>query len=264
MNATLERESNEESNEAAKPILFISDLHLDPGRPAIIELFLQFLASDARNAEKLFILGDLFEAWIGDDAVPATHPVLSGLRALTDSGVPVSVMRGNRDFLLGEAFARNTGAELIDDPTCVTLSGERVLLMHGDSLCIDDVDYQAFRRMVHDPVWQRDFLARTIPERMALASQARKESSARNAELAGSSQGEAIMDVNPDAVIATMREHGVRRLIHGHTHRPAIHDMRIDNDTATRIVLGDWYDQGSVLIHSPGHWELKGLPTRHG
>jgi UDP-2,3-diacylglucosamine hydrolase len=246
-----------------KPVLFISDLHLDPSRPGIIRLFLEFLATDARSAAALYILGDLFEAWIGDDAVPADHPVLSGLRALSAGGVPVLVIRGNRDFLLGADFARHTGARLLDDPTCIELSGERVLLMHGDSLCIDDVEYQAFRRLVHDPSWQAGFLAKSIPERMALAGQARQESSARNAALADSAQGNAIMDVNAEAVIATLRAHGVRRLIHGHTHRPAIHTLGVDGEPATRIVLGDWYDQGSVLIHhpGPGQWELQGLPA---
>ncbi|WP_163138734.1 UDP-2,3-diacylglucosamine diphosphatase, partial [Arhodomonas sp. KWT] len=144
------------------PILFISDLHLDPARPAIVRLFLDFLAGEARNAGALYILGDLFEAWIGDDAVSADEPVIAAMRALVEHRVPVRVMRGNRDFLLGETFARMTGAGMLADPCTIEIDGEPVLLAHGDALCTDDADYQRFRAMVRDPEWQRQFLARSI------------------------------------------------------------------------------------------------------
>ena len=237
--------------------LFIADLHLDERRPAIVELFLRFLQAEAGRAGALYILGDLFEAWIGDDAVPADHPVLAALRAFTAAGTPLYVMRGNRDFLLGDGFAHATGATLLPDPTVVELGGERVLLMHGDLLCTDDTEYQQFRAMVTDPDWQRDFLARPIDERIALARDARAQSDSRNSALAATDHG--IMDVNAEAVVQTMREHGVRRLIHGHTHRPGQHEPLVDGAPGHRIVLGDWFEQGSVLRHDEAGYRLEGL-----
>jgi len=242
-----------------KPVLFISDLHLDPARPAITELFLQFLRQRAVHAQQLFILGDLFEAWIGDDAVPAEHPVLAGLRQLTNHGVAVHVMHGNRDFLLGKAFASATGCHLLQDLTTVELGGEPVLLMHGDLLCTDDEEYQKFRAMVHNPQWQAGFLAMPVEQRLTMARQARSESTSRNSKL--SETAEQIMDVNQHAVEQTMAEQHVRRLIHGHTHRPNVHHFKIHQHPATRIVLGDWYDQGSVLEFSNGHYDLQTLPV---
>ena len=238
-----------------KPILFISDLHLDESRPAVTRLFFRFLRERAARAEALYILGDFFEAWIGDDAVPPDHPVIAALRALTDSGVPLYVMRGNRDFLLGERFAQMTGAMLLADPTVIDLQGIPTLLMHGDSLCTDDAEYQQFRAMVHNPQWQAQFLAKAIPERIAMAKQARQESMSRNSALA-----EEIMDVNDDAVRAAMEKQGVRRLIHGHTHRPKVHNLETRDGKAQRIVLGDWYDQGSLLRCEDGECELMELP----
>ena len=238
-----------------KPVLFISDLHLDESRPAVTRLFLDFLQQRAARAEALYILGDFFEAWIGDDAVPPGHPVIAALRALTASGVPLYVMRGNRDFLLGSRFEEITGAKLLADPTVIDLDGTPTLLMHGDSLCTDDREYQQFRAMVHNPPWQAQFLAKSIPERIAMAKQARQESMSRNSTLA-----EEIMDVNQEAVRATLEEHGVRRLIHGHTHRPAVHKLETRDGEAERIVLGDWYDQGSVLRCQGGECELLELP----
>ncbi len=237
-----------------KPVLFISDLHLDPKRPQIIGLFLQFLQQAAREAEAVYILGDLFEAWIGDDAVNGDEPPLAAMRALTQAGVPLYVMRGNRDFLLGDRFEALTGATLLPDPTVIDLHGEPTLLMHGDTLCIDDKGYQQFRAMVHNPQWQQMFLAKPIPERLEMAKAARQESTSRNASL-----DEYLMDVNQGAVEAAMREHKVRRLIHGHTHRPAIHDFQLDGQNVQRIVLGDWYDQGSQLRCQHGTFELKGI-----
>ncbi|MCK8517334.1 UDP-2,3-diacylglucosamine diphosphatase [Methylonatrum kenyense] len=241
-----------------KPTLFLSDMHLDPSRPQITQLFIRYLLEQGRLAREVYLLGDIFEAWIGDDAVPADHPVLAAIRQLSDSGVPVFVMRGNRDFLLGADFAEATGTTLLDDPTVIELDGEKVLLMHGDLLCTDDVEYQQFRAMVNDPQWQAGFLAKSIDERLAMAKQARDQSASRNSQLAAGR--EQIMDVNPQAVVETMRKHGVHRLIHGHTHRPDIHHFRIDGKPAIRIVLGDWFDQGSVLEVMDGRYDLQTLP----
>lgn len=241
-----------------KPVLFISDLHLDTSRPEIVQLFLHFLQQRATQAEALYILGDFFEAWIGDDAVPPDHPVIAALKGVSATGVPLYVMRGNRDFLLGEQFEQLTGARLLPDPTVITLGGDPVLLMHGDSLCTDDTTYQQFRAMVHNPQWQQMFLAKPIEERMELARQARQESTARNTGLMDTQ--ESIMDVNQGAVEQAMREHGVQRLIHGHTHRPNVHEFTVDGKPATRIVLGDWYDQGSVLEFRDGAYDLQDIP----
>jgi UDP-2,3-diacylglucosamine hydrolase len=223
--------------------LFISDLHLDEARPHIVELFTNFLARDARRADALYILGDLFESWIGDDDDSALAlRVAAATRALRDSGVPVYFMHGNRDFLLGPDYAGRSGMTLLPDPTIVELSGERALLMHGDTLCTDDIDYQKFRTLVRDPQWQAQFVAKSLAERRAFAAQARGESRKHT-----SVARPEIMDVNGVAVEAAMRQHGVRRLIHGHTHRPATHRLDLDGKAAERIVLGDWYEQSSVL-----------------
>lgn len=223
--------------------LFISDLHLDPERPAITRLFLEFLEGEATGARELYILGDLFEAWVGDDddsALPGE--VSAGLSALAAQGIPVYLMRGNRDFLLGDEFAGRCGAELVADPAVIDLHGEPTLLMHGDTLCTDDVDYQRWREQAHSAKWQRAFLAKSLDERRAFAAEARRRSREHQA-----GAPEAIMDVNQDAVVKALEEHGVRRLIHGHTHRPAVHTMSLEGEPAERIVLGDWYEQGSVL-----------------
>jgi UDP-2,3-diacylglucosamine hydrolase len=236
--------------------LFISDLHLSPERPAIAALFLRFLRDRARGAEALYILGDLFEYWIGDDAgrAPEVQPLLAALRALTQAGVPVYVMHGNRDFLLGPGFEQDSGCRLLPDPTVITLYGEPVLLMHGDTLCTDDVDYLKFRAMVRNPQWVQMFLAKSIPERIAMAREYREVSKA-----ATTTKKPEIMDVNPAAVEAALRDHQVRHLIHGHTHRPAQHQFTLDGQTARRTVLGDWYDQGSVLTCEAGGCTLEAL-----
>jgi UDP-2,3-diacylglucosamine hydrolase len=223
--------------------LFISDLHLSDERPEITALFLNFLRNAATRAGALYILGDLFEVWLGDDAVlPTYQPVLEGLRALAGGGTPVNVMHGNRDFLMGEAFARQSGCRLIPDPTVIDLNGERTLLMHGDTLCSDDVEYQQFRMRVRNPGMQRQFLALPLDQRIAVAKQYRNASREHARHKA-----EEIMDVNQQTVAATMREYGVQQLIHGHTHRPAVHSFSLDGRPARRIVLGDWYEQGSLL-----------------
>jgi len=238
--------------------LFISDLHLSPRRPHIAETFFSLLQGEARRADALYILGDLFEYWIGDDAAEQLGyaPVLREIRALSDAGVPVYFMRGNRDFLAGERFAAETGCRILPDPTVVELYGERALLMHGDYLCTDDTEHQAFRRTVDDPEWQRGFLGKPVEARMQMAQDAREQSREHKDSVTME-----IMDVNADAVRRTFDDHSVRLMIHGHTHRPAIHD---DSDpTGTRrIVLGDWYEQSSILRCAPGVQELDPPPVR--
>jgi len=224
--------------------LFIADLHLDPSRPHITELFERYLASDeVRHADALYILGDLVEAWIGDDDdadLPAR--IARAIRGVRDAGVPVYFMVGNRDFLLGRDFARRAGFELLDDGTVHTLHGRPTLLMHGDVLCTDDVAYQAVRKQVRTPQWQAQILSMPLDARRAFAAKAREDSRAHT----GSTM-ETIMDVNAGAVADAMRQAGVTRLIHGHTHRPAVHRFALDGRAAERIVLGDWYEHGSVL-----------------
>ena len=224
--------------------LFISDLHLDPSRPEIIAIFRRFIADEAVNADALYILGDLFEAWIGDDADDETgKQFVAAMRPLREARKPCFYMHGNRDFLLGERFAREAGMTLLPDPSIINLYGTPTLLMHGDSLCTDDAAYQAFRQQSRAPAWQRAFLARSIAEREAFARQAREESRRYTRDNANA----AIMDVNEGAVADAMRAAGVKRLIHGHTHRPATHSFDLNNTPATRIVLGDWYEQESVM-----------------
>ena len=240
--------------------LFISDLHLDPERPAITRLFADFIEGEARDAEALYILGDLFEAWVGDDdPSEAGSFVAERLAALAASGVPVFFMHGNRDFLLGEDYARRAGMTLLQDPAVVDLLGRRALLMHGDTLCTDDAAYQQFRAQTRDPRWQQGFLAQPLAARVAFAGQARAASQARQGELRDAGTMEAITDVAPDAVDAAFRGHGVDLLIHGHTHRPAVHALEVDGRARTRVVLGDWYEQGSVLRAGPHGLQLSTL-----
>ena len=228
--------------------LFVSDLHLDAARPETTRLFLNFLREEAVDAEALYILGDLFEAWIGDDeAGDPGDAVRSALAALTAAGVPVWLARGNRDFLLGTRFADDTGARLLADPCVLRLAGEPTLLMHGDLLCTDDLAYLAFRAQVREAAWQADFLAKSLADRRAFAERARLASAEHQSGLRVGGMLEAITDANPGAVAAAMNQYGVRRLIHGHTHRPAIHVLDVGGQPAQRIVLGDWYAQGSVL-----------------
>lgn len=223
--------------------LFISDLHLSGERPETIRLFLDFLAGEARQAEALYILGDLFEAWLGDDVIlPEYQPVLDALRRLSDSGIAIQVMHGNRDFLLGERFAALTGCRLVDDPQVIDLYGTPTLLMHGDLLCSDDHAYQALRVQLRDPQWIADFLSKSPQERVAFAQQLRERSRKETGE-----KNETIMDVNPDTVEQYLHQYQVTRLIHGHTHRPASHTHMLQGTSATRYVLPDWHEFGGML-----------------
>ena len=224
--------------------LFISDLHLDGSRPETTELFLRFLKEEAHQASALYILGDFFEAWIGDDDDNPHHArIMEGLREVTQAGLPAYLMHGNRDFLIGKRFAERTGARLLADPTVIDLYGTPTLLVHGDTLCTDDVQYQKARATMHNPVVQGVFLALPLFLRRRYAAHLRAKSREHTA-----GKDQYIMDVNQGAVEATMREHGVRRMIHGHTHRPAVHRFKsADGKAMERVVLGDWHDQVSEL-----------------
>ena len=236
--------------------LFVSDLHLDAGTPAANRQFLEFLERQAARARALYILGDLFEAWIGDDDPdPAAAQVCAALRALTAGGVACFALHGNRDFLLGEDFSRRTGVRLLPDPVVADLGDEQVLLTHGDALCVDDHAYQELRSTVRRGEWQRRFLALPRRTRAWLAGAARRGSRAHTARTVPY-----VMDVNPAAVQAAYRATSVRRIIHGHTHRPGCHDTELDGQAVQRIVLGAWYEQGSYLQREDGRYRLQTLP----
>lgn len=224
--------------------LFISDLHLSGERENITELFIQFLQQRASQADALYILGDLFEVWPGDDMIqPDYKTSIEAMKQLADSGIPLYIMQGNRDFLMADTFADVSGACLIEDPTVIDLYGTPTLLMHGDTLCTDDVEYQKFRAMVRDPRWKAEFFALANEERLAMTTKYRKISKDETAK-----KTMEIMDVNQDTVEQVMLEHNIAQLIHGHTHRPAIHNFKLYNKSMKRIVLGDWFEQGSVLV----------------
>ena len=235
--------------------LFISDLHLDAGEPETIRRFLRFVASDARDARSLYVLGDLFEAWVGDDDDDARlAPVIAALAGLTRAGVPCSLMHGNRDFLIGPKFCEATGCRLLGDYERIDLYGEPVLLTHGDLLCTDDTRYQALRATLRKPKWQRESLGKPLAERRKIAAELRELSAT---EIAAKSYE--IMDVNQATVERTMREHGVSLLLHGHTHRPAIHRFALDGAPAARIVLGAWYEQASIVRWDESGYRLDTL-----
>ena len=236
--------------------LFISDLHLAPERPATVALFLDFLGRQAREAEALYILGDLFDAWIGDDDDEPPYPAIrAALRDLAASGPRCAILPGNRDFLIGRRFLADTGCDLLADPTRIDLYGTPTLLMHGDLLCTDDWAYQRFRRIIRHPLVKRLLLWRRLERRRALAQDYRRRSMAA---IAGKSL--AIMDVNPDAVLATLRRQDARCLIHGHTHRPADHALSLDGQPAHRLVLAEWREgRGEALMVSPSGWSRLAL-----
>ena len=224
--------------------LFISDLHLCPTRPAINTLFERFILDIAPQAEVLYILGDFFEYWAGDDDLAETlhTTVTQRLHALAQGGTRIYLMHGNLDFLIGIDFLRAASATLLPDPTLIDLYGHPTLLMHGDTLCSDDVEYQTFRSQVRDPAWQQHFLATPLAARKTQIEALRKRS-----ELEKSNKAAEIMDTNADTVADTLRAYGYPRLIHGHTHRPARHVHTVDGKTCERWVLPDWYDAGGYL-----------------
>ncbi|WP_312980193.1 UDP-2,3-diacylglucosamine diphosphatase [Atlantibacter sp.] len=223
--------------------LFIADLHLSTEEPAITAGFLRLLAGEARAADALYILGDLFEAWIGDDDPNPLHTqIADAIHALVNSGVPCYFIHGNRDFLIGQRFARQSGMILLPEEQVLTLYGKRILIMHGDTLCTDDIGYLRFRAKVHQPWLQKLFLALPLFIRQRIAAKMRAGSKASN-----QTKSETIMDVNPQAVIDVMARHQVQHLIHGHTHRPAIHDLVIEHHPARRYVLGAWHHEGSMI-----------------
>lgn len=224
--------------------LFISDLHLAEERPQTTAALLDFLGGVARGVPALYILGDLFEYWAGDDdaASSLNRELAAALRALATSGTRVYFMAGNRDFLLGAAFAAQAGMALIEDPHPIVLGGRRVLLSHGDALCTDDLAYQTYRRQVRDPAWQAAFLARPLAERKAFIEDLRRRSEAGKKEKTMS-----IMDVSRSAVEALLRSHDYPTLIHGHTHRPARHEHLVDGRLCERRVLADWHGQARYL-----------------
>lgn len=225
-------------------VYFISDLHLSDSRPYINQVFFEFLRGPARQAESLYILGDLFEYWAGDDDLgdPFNESVAVALADYSRAGPVLRFMHGNRDFLLGGEFANACGGRLIEEPYTLDLFGTPTLLMHGDTLCTDDIDYQRFRTQVRAPAWQKGFLALPLEQRKRQIEAVRQTSESEKTRKAPE-----IMDVNPGAVEAALREHAYPRLIHGHTHRPARHVHRVDGKTCERWVLADWYRTGSYL-----------------
>ena len=239
--------------------LFISDLHLTPGRPDITRAFLCFLEQDAPKAQHLYILGDFFEYWTGDDMMDEFHhQIAAALKALSDKGVPVSFMHGNRDFLVGKQFCHLAGCTLLKDPSVISLGGQPVLLMHGDSLCTSDIGYMRYRRIIQNPLVK--FLLARLPRnyRRNMARKLRENSMASNGKKPLS-----IMDVTPDAVVNEMARHKVPTLIHGHTHRAAIHQLSDPSlpESAQRIVLGDWDKLGWVLTHDESGFDLRSFPV---
>jgi UDP-2,3-diacylglucosamine hydrolase len=241
--------------------LFVSDLHLDASQPAGIAQFIAFLDGAARDAAALYILGDLFEAWVGDDdPEPARTTVCEALRRYTDSGAPCFILRGNRDFLLGAGFEQRTGCRLLPDPVLLEHGSLRVFISHGDPLCTADHSYQEFRSMVRNPEWQARYLKLPLATRRALAETARRGSKAHTER-----QQAQIMDVHPQAVAEAFRVSGTSLMIHGHTHRPAVHTVATASGPALRIVLGDWYGNGSYLALQPdGSYEIIALPQSAG
>lgn len=236
--------------------LFISDLHLSEQEPVITAGFLRFLQEEAPNADALYILGDLFDAWIGDDdPAPLHKTVAQALKSLTDSGVPCYFAHGNRDFLLGRRFAHQSGLQLLATETVLDLYGRRTLLLHGDTLCTDDHAYQNFRRKVHNPLIQRLFLWLPLSFRLRIAARMRAASQRANQH-----KSMTIMDVNADEVINRLHDHHATLMIHGHTHRPAIHVIDQDSVKAERAVLGAWHQEGSWLQVTPDDVRLSSFP----
>lgn len=221
-----------------KKTLFISDLHLHESRPLVTRAFFHFLDTTAKEATALYILGDFFDAWIGDDDdQPLVAEIANALSKLASNKTQIYLMHGNRDFLLGEDFAKRANAKIISEETCIDLYGTKTLLLHGDSLCTADKDYMQFRAMVRNPVWQEQFLEQSLEARRAIASELRNKSKDMN-----SLKADDILDVTPSEVETVFIRHKVQHMIHGHTHRPARHQLIINDQKCERIVLGDWHD----------------------
>lgn len=236
--------------------LFVSDLHLDTARPEVTDCFVRFLEDKTGKADALYILGDLFEVWFGDDDPEPSHSIVAAaLRRFARAGAPIYLTHGNRDFLIGQRYARESGMQLLGQQTTIEIGGDRMLLLHGDELCTDDPSYQRFRRIVRNRAIGRLFLLLPLSLRRKIADRLRKSSME-------TAKPDAITDVNATSVATTMRAAGVRIMIHGHTHRPAIHQMQLDGEPALRIVLGDWYTQGSVLRWTEHGPELKTLTVK--
>ena len=225
--------------------IFLSDIHLCESRPSITDAFVSFLNKVTNEVDALYILGDLFEYWIGDDSRQHEN-VIKALKKVTNQHIQVFLMHGNRDFLIGSAFEKKTGAVLLNDPILVEIYGKKVLLCHGDTLCTDDIEYQSFRDKIRSESWKNEFLKKSLAERVSIANEFRKES-----ELNKKKKSVKIMDVNLDEVNRTLIQFNYPDfLIHGHTHRPNQHSINLDGHQIQRIVLGDWYEQGSYLILS--------------
>lgn len=234
--------------------LFISDLHLSQERPEITQMFIRFLQGPALQADALYILGDLFEVWLGDDMVlPDYQQAIAELKTLSQT-VPLYIMHGNRDFLMHEEFEAMTGCQLLDEEVVIDLYGTPTLLMHGDTLCTDDVAYQQFRAMVRNPQWQTELLSKTPTERLELARKFREIS---KTETQGKEAD--IMDVSQTAVEEAMQRQHVQQLIHGHTHRPAVHEFQLGGQAAKRIVLADWYQSGGMLVYKSDGCQLDAI-----
>jgi UDP-2,3-diacylglucosamine hydrolase len=236
--------------------LFVSDVHLDQKRPHIVAAFCRFL-EQCSSADALYILGDLFEYWIGDDD-PAIglEPVISGIQNLGNTGVPVYFIHGNRDFLVGKKFSKQTQCKILPEETVIDLYGTPTLIMHGDTLCTDDIAYQNYRKKARNPILQKTLLMLSVKRRLKIAEGLRKKSKSATQE-----KPEDIMDVNQKTVEQVMQKYNVKHLIHGHTHRPAEHKFNLDNDSYQRMVLGDWYEHGSVLRCTPDSLQLETIST---
>ncbi|KFX02941.1 UDP-2,3-diacylglucosamine hydrolase [Pectobacterium betavasculorum] len=236
--------------------LFIADLHLSLHEPAITAGFLRFLRHEAIHADALYILGDLFDAWIGDDDPQPLHAAIAAeLYALHQRGIPCYFVHGNRDFLIGKRFARQSGMTLLPTEKVVDLYGQKILILHGDTLCTDDLAYQKFRRRVHNPLTQRLFLLLPLSLRLKIAAKMRASSQRANKQ-----KSQQIMDVNPEQVIEHLRHYQVKTMIHGHTHRPAIHKVDLGESHGRRAVLGAWHEEGSMIKVTSQNIELISFP----
>jgi len=234
---------------------FISDLHLSADRDDINQCLFEFLLEQAPQADALYVLGDLFEVWIGDDDQNSfTLSIAKAFNDLRQSGVPIYFIHGNRDFLIRERFAKQAGFEILPEQVAIDLYGEPTLIMHGDELCTKDIEYQAFRKKARSWWWPRIVLSLPLSTRRKIASKGRATSKQKQSKLSSE-----IMDVTSDEVTSYMQKFAVKRLVHGHTHRPAIHELVINSQSAQRIVLGDWYEQGSVLKVSKDKIDLTSM-----